>query len=72
MARDLFSFDINCANVTVNANNGNSVTATIDDAEKGDILDLFDAQEMIDHIGVKDMLDQIGEDEVRKHFNIQE
>lgn len=72
MATNKISFDINCDNVMVNANNGSSVTATIDGAERSDLFDLFDVQEAIDHFGERDILDQIGEDAVRKHFNISE
>jgi hypothetical protein len=65
-----FSFDLNCYNVMVNANSGRQVTATLDDVEISDVLNLFDCVEVVDHFGVKDLLEYIGEDECIKHFGL--
>lgn len=72
MAKQLFSFDINCQNVAISPNGGGSVTVSLDNVDKTDVFDLFDVQETIDHFGMKEVLDQIGVDEVKKYFDLTE
>lgn len=59
MANNQFSFDINCANVSISPNSSRSVTVTLEDVEKTDVMDLFDTQEFIDHFGEDVVIDQL-------------
>ena len=69
--RQDFSFDMNCKSGLISPNGNNSVTITIEDCDKDDVLGMFDIQEFIDHFGLKGVLDQIGEQDCISHFGLE-
>lgn len=70
------SFDINCKNGLISPNNGNSVTLTIEDCDRDDLIeiakDCTSIGEIIDSIGESEVLEHIGVDSVKKHFGLTE
>jgi len=58
MARD-FSFDVNCKNASISPNGNSSVTITLEDVDKSDVLGLFDIPEFLDHFGEDDVIGQL-------------
>lgn len=60
------SFDINCGGASLSANTSRTVSITIEDAEKSDVMDLFDIQEFIDHFGEKDVISYIDNNTLSK------
>lgn len=59
MARDYFSFDLNCKNASISPNGNSSVTLTLEDVDKTDVLDLFDIPECLDYFGEDEVIGQI-------------
>lgn len=70
------SFDINCRNACINPNNGNSVTITIDDCDKNDLIEIVKDRtslaDIIDALDESEVLDYIGVSKVKEYFNLTE
>lgn len=66
------SFDLNCTNVAISPNGNTSVNLFMEGVDKEDLFDNIDIDDTISHYGYKKILDEIGEEEVRKYFNIPE
>lgn len=66
MARDTFTFDLNCRNASISPNGNSSVTLTLEDVDKSDVLDLFDIPEAVDHFGSKEIIAYLDESELEK------
>ena len=70
------SFDINCKNVGISPNGYNSITVTIEDCDKIDIIDLvkdiLSIDEVVDNFDEEIILDKIGVDTVKKYFGLTE
>lgn len=66
------SFDISVPSASIEPNGFSKVTVSLNDVEKKDLLDLFSADEAVDHFDKSDLLDHIGIDEAKKHFGLVE
>lgn len=68
------SFDINCKSGLLSPNGNNSVTITIEDCDKDDLIeivkDLVSVSDIVSSLDSEEVLDSIGIDEVKKHFNL--
>jgi hypothetical protein len=63
---DTFSFDINCEDASISPNGNRSVTITLGEVQKSDVMDLFDIPEFLNHFGQDDVIAQIDEDKLEK------
>lgn len=70
------SFDINCKNASISPNGNSSVTITIVDCDKSDLIetvrDTCSIKEIIDYLDESEVLDFIGVDAVKKYFELTE
>jgi hypothetical protein len=63
---------LQAASASIEANNYKTVTVSLTEVAKSDILDHFDVDDVLSHFGVNDILDEIGEDAVKKYFKLDE
>lgn len=59
-----FNVELNCTNVTVSPNGNRTVTVNMEDVEKSDVMDLFDAVEFLDHFGQDTVIGEIDTDKL--------
>lgn len=59
-----FSFDLNCTSATISPNGNRTVTVTLEDVEKSDVMDLFDAVDFLDHFGENTVIENIDTDKL--------
>lgn len=59
-------------NASVEANNYNRVTVTLDDVDLSEVLDHFSVDEVINHFGVDAILKEISIDDIKKNFDLVE
>lgn len=76
MNNNEISFDINCKNAGISPNNGSSVTITIDDCDKNDLIEIVkdctSLADIIDALDESEVLDYIGVSKVKEYFNLTE
>lgn len=64
------SIQIYAEQVTISPNSYRIISVTIDGCDVGDLLQHLSVAECVNHYGFEEFLNEIGEDAVKKHFNL--
>lgn len=70
------SFDINCKNAGLSPNGNSSITISVEDCDKSDLIetvrDACSIREIMDYLDESEVLEFIGVDSVKKYFELTE
>lgn len=72
MQNRIVDLKLDCDEVQVTNGGSRTVTISLENVQKSDVLDNFDLDDITWHFGEDKILDHIGLDAVKKYFNLTE